>query len=130
MLEALIGLFGRSVFPEDKLRAIVIKGKRNSESYVRAYNLCDGEHGVNDIAKEIGVAGPTLSPILSDWKDWGIIYETNKPGGKFYKRLYKLEEEREESAKEKTGSKPDKPSELKPQPAQAGTEEPKELPQS
>jgi len=58
MLEAVIGILGRSVFPEDKLRDMVTKYKKNPEQYVRGYNLCDGEHAVIDIAKEIGVAGP------------------------------------------------------------------------
>ncbi|OLC63410.1 hypothetical protein AUH73_02300 [archaeon 13_1_40CM_4_53_4] len=106
MLEAVIGILGRSVFPEDKLRDMVTKYKKNPEQYVRGYNLCDGEHAVIDIAKEIGVAGPTLSPILTDWKDRGIIYEVTKTGGKFYRKLYKLEEKHREQSNEDKVPKP------------------------
>lgn len=68
-----------------------MKGKRNPESYVKAYNLCDGEHTLSQIAKEINVVPGTLSPILSDWKDRGMIFEVIGSGGKFYRRLYKLD---------------------------------------
>lgn len=89
--ETMVTLLGRLVFPPDELAKIVMKGKRNPLQYIKAYNLCNGEHGVTDIAKEIGVSQGTLSPILADWKDMGIIYKITKPGGTFYKRLYKLE---------------------------------------
>ncbi len=114
MLETAIGLLGRLVFPQQKILEIVTKRKKNPEQYVKAYNLCDGAHGVTEIAKEIGVAQPTLTPILSDWKDRGIVYEITGSGGKFYRKLYKLEEPRVgEFSKEKseipvreTGDKP------------------------
>lgn len=89
--EAMITLLGRLVFPPDQLTKIVMKGKRNPEDYVRGYNLCDGEHTLTQVASEIHVTPGTLSPIMSEWKDAGIIYEVVKKGGKFYKRLYKLE---------------------------------------
>jgi hypothetical protein len=89
--EAMITLLGRLVFPPDQLTKIVMKGKRNPEDYVRGYNLCDGEHTLTHIANEVHVSPGTISPILSEWKDMGIIYELAKKGGKFYKRLYKLE---------------------------------------
>lgn len=89
--EAMVTLMGRFVFPPDQLAKIVMKGKRTPAQYIKAYNLCDGNHGVTKIAKEIGVSQGTLSPILAEWKDIGIVYEVTKPGGTFYKRLYKLE---------------------------------------
>lgn len=89
--EAMITLLGRLVFPPDQLAKIVMKGKRAPEDYVRGYNLCDGEHTLTQIASEIHVTPGTLSPIMSEWKDTGIIYEVVKKGGKFYKRLYKVD---------------------------------------
>lgn len=89
--ETMITLLGRLVFPPEELTKIVMKGKRAPEDYVRGYNLCDGEHTLTQIAGEVHVTPGTLSPIMSEWKDAGIIYEVIKKGGKFYKRLYKLE---------------------------------------
>jgi hypothetical protein len=89
--EVMITLLGRLAFPPDQLIRIVMKGKRTPEDYVRGYNLCDGEHTLTQIANEVHVTHGTLSPIMSEWKDAGIIYEVVKKGGKFYKRLYKLE---------------------------------------
>ena len=87
----MITLLGRLVYPPEKLREIVVKWKKkNPEDYVKAYNLCDGEHTVSQIANAIRVDPGTLSPILSGWKELGIIYETTKKGGQFYKRLYRL----------------------------------------
>ena len=112
MLEAIIGLLGRQVFPPEQLKALIMKGKRIPEKYVKAYNLCDAGHGVREIAKEIDVSIGTISPILSDWKDMGIIFEVERLGGKFYKRLYRLEERRgDHSKEEKIDIVPDKASE-------------------
>jgi Mn-dependent DtxR family transcriptional regulator len=90
MLEAIVGLLGRLVFPEKELKGIVTKNKQDPGKYIKAYNLCDGEHGVTEIAKQVGVAQPTLTPILAKWKDRGIVYEVMKRGGKFYKKLFPI----------------------------------------
>jgi len=92
LFEAMLTLLGRLVYPPEKIREIVTKSKRKKDpkDYVKAYNLCDGEHTLSQIAEAIDVAKGTLSPILSEWKELGIIYETTKKGGQFYKRLYRL----------------------------------------
>jgi len=95
MLEVMIGLLGRLVFPEDKLRAMITKGKKKDpEQYVKAYNLLDGEHGVTEIAKEIGVAQPTLTSVL------GVVYEGSKFGRPVYKGLYIIRLKREGSGED------------------------------
>jgi hypothetical protein len=91
MFEIMISLLGRLVYPPETLRLIVMKWKKKPEDYVKAYNLCDGEHTVKQIADAINVTGTNLSPILAEWKELGIVYEVIKKGGKFYKKLYKLE---------------------------------------
>jgi DNA-binding transcriptional ArsR family regulator len=106
LLEAMTTLLGRFVYPPDKLRDIVMKRKRNPEAYVRAYNLCDGMHTVTQIADAIGVSQPTLSTILPEWKELGIVYEVSTSGGKFYKKLYKLNLPRET---EEEGGEPSEP---------------------
>jgi len=91
MFEIMISLLGKLVYPPEKLRPIIMKWKKKPEDYIRAYNLCDGEHTVKQIAEAINVTGTTLSPILAEWEELAIVYEVTKKGGKFYKKLYKLE---------------------------------------
>lgn len=86
--EVIISLLGRLAFTEDKIREIVTRKKKNPEKYVEGYNACDGEHTVAEIAAIVGVKPPTLSPILAEWEQVGIINEVEKAGGKFYKRLF------------------------------------------
>jgi hypothetical protein len=89
--DVLISLIGRIVFPEDDMKKLIMKRKRKPENYIKAYNLCDGEHSLSDIAVSIGVAPGTLSPILSYWKSIGILYIVENKGKK-YKNLYQIRE--------------------------------------
>jgi DNA-binding MarR family transcriptional regulator len=85
--ETIISLLGRMAFTKEQVREIVVFKKRNPEKYVEGYNSCDGNHSVSDLARIIGVTQGTLSPILTEWEDVGIVREVEKPNGKFYKRL-------------------------------------------
>jgi hypothetical protein len=89
--EAIIGLLGRLVFEPEKIHDVVTKGKRNPEKYIEGYNSCDGTHGVTELSRIIGVSPGTLSPILQTWLELGIIYETQKSGGTFYKKLFTIQ---------------------------------------
>ena len=88
--ETIISLLGRIAFDKKEVREIVTSKKRNPEKYVEGYNVCDGNHSVSDIAKIIGVSVPTISVILNEWEDIGIIREVEKGGGKFYKNLFQI----------------------------------------
>jgi len=88
--EVIISLLGRMTFDEEKVKRIVTSNKRNPEKYVEGYNACDGNHSVSDLARIIGVTPGTLSPILAEWEDIGIIREVERPKGKFYKRLFPI----------------------------------------
>lgn len=87
--EVIISLLGRMVFSPDQIRDIVTRDKRkkNKDNYVSGYNSCNGNHGVVELSKIIGVNTSTLSPILADWAEFGIIYEVDKPKGTFYKKI-------------------------------------------
>lgn len=87
--EIIISLLGRMVFSPIQIKEIVTHGKRkaNRENYVNGYNACDGNHSVRELAKIIGVDHSGLSTILHDWEEIGIVYEVDKPNGKFYKKL-------------------------------------------
>lgn len=90
--EIIISLLGRIAFDEDKVRKIVVHRKRKDlrQSYIKGYNTCDGAHTVSQIANIVGVTQGTLSPILKEWEDLGIIYEVEEPKGKFYKKLFPI----------------------------------------
>lgn len=89
--EVIISLLGRIAFTPDRIREIVVKKKQNPQGYVDGYNACDGNHKVNEIANIVGVKQSTLSPILQEWEQLGIIYEVDKPRGTFYKKLFPIE---------------------------------------
>jgi DNA-binding MarR family transcriptional regulator len=87
---------GRIAFKKEDVKEIVTKQKQKvkQEKYVDGYNACDGEHSLSDIAKIIGVVPGTLSPILKEWEDVGIIFEVDnleaekkRSGGKFYRKM-------------------------------------------
>jgi len=88
--EVIISLLGRIAFTPDKVRDIVTYKKQNPQNYIKGYNACDGKHSVSDIAKIVGVTPGTISPILAEWEEMGIIYEVEKPKGKFYKKLFPI----------------------------------------
>lgn len=86
--EIIISLLGRMAFPKETLIEIVSKKKRNPQKYINGYNACDGNHIVSEIAKIVGVKQPTITPILKEWVKVGILFEIEKSGGRFYKKLY------------------------------------------
>jgi DNA-binding MarR family transcriptional regulator len=88
--ETIISLLGRMVFDKEKVREIVTYKKRNPEKYIEGYNACDETHSVSDLARIIGVTEGTLSPILAEWEEIGVIREAERPKGKFYKKLFPI----------------------------------------
>jgi len=88
--EIVISLLGRIAFTPEKIRDVVTKKKQNPQGYIDAYNACDGNHNVNELAVIAGVDQSTLSPILREWEELGIIYEVEKPKGKFYRKLFPI----------------------------------------
>jgi DNA-binding MarR family transcriptional regulator len=88
--EIVISLLGRIAFTPEKIREVVAKKKQNPQGYINAYNACDGNHNVNELAVVAGVDQSTLSPILREWEELGIIYEVEKPKGKFYRKLFPI----------------------------------------
>lgn len=91
LLEVVISLQGRQVFPNNKICEIVTDRKQNPENYIKVYNACDGKHSVSELAKIASVSQPTMTPILQNWKNLGIIFQVKKMVNKFYKKLYDIE---------------------------------------
>lgn len=88
--EIIISLLGRMAFTPETIRDIVVKKKQNPQGYVDAYNTCDGNHNVNELAAIAGVDQSTLSPVLKEWEELGIVFGLEKGKGKFYKKLYPI----------------------------------------
>jgi len=90
--EIMISLLGRIAFTPEQVREIVTSKKQEKleQSYINGYNALDGKRSVSEVADIIGVTPGTLSPILSQWEELGIIYEIERSGGKFYKRLFPI----------------------------------------
>jgi len=88
--EVIISLLGRIAFTPEKIHDLVVKNKQNPQGYIDAYNACDGNHQVSQLANIAGVKQPTITPILREWEELGIIYEVDKPKGKFYKKLFPI----------------------------------------
>lgn len=87
--EVIISLLGRIAFTEDQVKELIKKHKRQNlrEKYILGYNSCDGTKTVSELAKIIGIDNSTLSPILQEWEELGIIYEVQKTGGKYYREF-------------------------------------------
>lgn len=88
--EITISLLGRLAFKPEDIRNIVTSKKQNPQNYINGYNACDGNHSLSGIARKVGVTPGTLSPILAEWEEIGIVYEVEKPRGRFYKRLFPI----------------------------------------
>jgi hypothetical protein len=88
--EIIISLLGRLAFKPEDVRKIVTFKKQNPENYINGYNACTGESSLTQIAVIIGVTPGTLSPILSDWEELGIVYIVEKPKGKFYRKIFPI----------------------------------------
>ena len=88
--ETIISLLGRMAFKKEEIREIVTRRKQNPHRYIKGFNACDGNHTMSELANIIGVKLPTLSPILQEWEELGIIFEVERPKGKFYKKLFPI----------------------------------------
>ena len=88
--EIIISLLGRMAFTPERINDIVVKLKQNPQGYIDAYNACDGNLNVNELAAIARVDQSTLSPVLKAWEELGIVFEVEKGKGKFYKKLYPI----------------------------------------
>lgn len=87
-LETLIKLIGKFAFGKEEVKNIVIykKGSK-AKTYIESYNSCDGSHSVAELSKIAGVKPQTISPILQQWEDKGIVYKAEN--GR-YKKLFSI----------------------------------------
>jgi len=90
--EVIISLLGRLAFTPKKVEEIVTSNKQKKlrPKYINGYNALDGKKSVSEIANMIGITQGTLSPILAQWEELGIIYEIERSGGKFYRKIFPI----------------------------------------
>ena len=90
--EVIISLLGRLVFNEDKVIELVTANKKENLKikYIEGYNSCDGKKSQTEIAKVVGVSQSTLSPIINEWVELGIVYEISRANRKYYRKLFPI----------------------------------------
>jgi DNA-binding MarR family transcriptional regulator len=89
--EAIISLLGRIAFPNDRLKEMIQKGSHKPNEMLAAYNLCDGANTITKIAKQVGVAQPSLSVAIDKWEQDGIIVKRKEGLETFPRKLYTVE---------------------------------------
>lgn len=77
-LRAIMALLARQAVPPIELQRIVAPTAK-SEKYRKAYNLCDGETTVSDIAKQVGLDRANLGKAIKKWEANGVIVRAPEP---------------------------------------------------
>ena len=70
LLRCLVHLIGRAAIAPDKVREVVGSGKKQ----LKAFNLCDGDHTLIEIAKKAKIDRGNLSRTASRWLRNGIVF--------------------------------------------------------
>jgi len=92
--EVMIRLLARVALKPEEVWEIVAGSRRDKSNWVKAYNLCDGEHSKQaDIAKEAAVNEGNFSSALKDWERQGILlYVKNQNGDICPQGIVRLDE--------------------------------------
>lgn len=90
--EVIIALLARQEEGLRRIREAVTRGKRAPEAYVRLYNALNGTIGVSECAKIAKVTPGTVSVILKNWEQQGIVYDVGAKGKPLYKKILVLSE--------------------------------------
>jgi len=88
--EFTIQLLGRLAFTPEQIKKIVTMKKQNPDNYIKAYNACDGRNSVSALAKIAEVKQPTITKVLQNCDESGIVFLAERTGGKFYKKLFSI----------------------------------------
>jgi len=85
----LVQLVGRSVFPEDKLRKVILR-TATSAKYLIAYNLCDGTRTRIEVAKAAKLDKDNFNKRATRWIQEGILFELGQGNTRRLLHLYPL----------------------------------------
>ncbi len=69
----IISLLGHLAFSEEKLISMIQKNSKKPNENLNAYNLCNGNLTISEIAKKSGVAVQSLREAIVKWEKLGII---------------------------------------------------------
>lgn len=70
LLRCLIHVIGRVAIPQQQVRAVVGKGKNR----VKAFNLFDGNHQLEEVARKMKIDRGNLSRSAASWVENGIAF--------------------------------------------------------
>ena len=70
LLRLLVHVIGRVAVPADEVRLVVGAGKNR----IQAFNLCDGNHTLEDIRRETKIDSGNLSRAATSWLENGIAF--------------------------------------------------------
>jgi hypothetical protein len=89
LLQIMVGLWSRQVFPPEELRKIVAPTAR-SDLRLKAYNLCDGTKTRADVYKALKIDKDNFNKLANKWIEQGVMYELQHDGKSCPKHLYPL----------------------------------------
>jgi len=77
--EVMIRLLAKMAFKEGEVLNAVVGRRKDKprEDWIKAYNLCDGEHTHGQIVDETGINPGNFSTALKKWEQMGIIFYVN-----------------------------------------------------
>jgi hypothetical protein len=85
--EIIIGLLARMIWTPEQISNIVIRGKKNPDAYRKVYNALDGIKTGTQLAALAGVKQQTISEIIRNWDEFGIVANVGTDVQPRYKRL-------------------------------------------
>jgi hypothetical protein len=70
LIRCAVQLIGRLAIPEQQVRGVVGAGKRR----VSAYNLCDGQTALSEIARRAKIDQGNFSRAAKRWVQQGVVF--------------------------------------------------------
>ena len=86
LLRCTLQVIARVAMPPEKIREVI--GDRKKQ--LKAYNLCDGNNTLGEIAKKAKVDQGNFSRTASRWIEHGIIFSVSEGSEKRLLHLYPL----------------------------------------
>ena len=70
----------------------VLLATLDTEQKRLVYHLSDGEHGIQEIGKVVGLSGETVRKYWASWARQGIVESLKVRGGERHKKSFELED--------------------------------------